>query len=527
MATPVRTMVVWCLDWPVVAQGIPSVDAAAVFVANRVVASSEGARAAGVSRGMRRREAQGRCPDLVVLERDEARETRAFEQIARTVEVFAPRLEIVRPGTCALATRGPSRYFGGDHALAAKVQARVSEVLAGRTECRVGVADGPFAADLVARRSVGDATGSRIVAVGQSPAFLAPLPISVLERPDLVDVLGRLGLRTLGAFAALDTASVVGRFGTEGLLAHRLAAGLDERPPDARDPQPDLRFAAVLDPPAERVEQVAFIARELAEELHAALDARGLACTRVAIEAKTEHGEQLSRLWRHEGALSPGAIADRVRWQIDGWLHASVATRPTGGIVHLGLVPDDVIAAKGRQLGFWGEETEADTRAARALARLASMLGHDAVLVPERAGGRGPGDAVRLVPAAGVDLRERELTPISAARDAPWPGRVPAPAPSVVHDPRPVVQLRDAAGADVVVSGRGLLSAPPVDLVIEGMGREAIEIVGWAGPWMVDERWWDPTEHRRAARLQVQGATGVAWLVVREGGHWWLEATYD
>jgi hypothetical protein len=25
----------------------------------------------------------------------------------------------------------------------------------------------------------------------------------------------------------------------------------------------------------------------------------------------------------------------------------------------------------------------------------------------------------------------------------------------------------------------------------------------------------------------VQGATGVAWLVVREGGHWWLEATYD
>ena len=527
MSAPIRTMVVWCLDWPVVAQGITSTEPAAVFVANRVVACSEGARATGVSRGMRRREAQGRCPDLVVLERDEAREARAFEQIARTVEVFAPRLEIVRPGTCALPTRGPSRYFGGDQALAAKVHAQVTAVLAGRTECRVGVADGPFAADLAARRPLGDGTGPRIVPVGESPGFLAPLPISVLERPDLVDVLGRLGLRTLGAFAALDTASVVGRFGTDGLLAHRLAAGLDERPPDARDPLPDLRFTAVLDPPAERVEQVAFVARELAEELHAALDARGLACTRVAIEAETEHGEHLSRLWRHEGALSAGAIADRVRWQIDGWLHAPVAARPTSGITHLGLAPDDVIAAKGRQLGFWGEETEADARAARALARLASMLGPDAVLVPERAGGRGPGDAVRLVPAAGVDLRERELTPVSAARGAPWPGRVPAPAPSIVHHPRPVVQLRDATASDVVVSGRGLLSAPPSELVIEGLGREAIPIVGWAGPWMVDERWWDPAEHRRAARLQVQGASGVAWLMVREGGHWWLEATYD
>ena len=523
---PVRTMVVWCLDWPVVAHGMGPHEPAAVFVANRVVACTAAARSAGVSRGMRRREAQARCPDLVVLERDEAREVRAFEVVARAVEAFAPRLEITRPGTCASPTRGPSRYFGGDHLLARKVQAEVTEALAGRTTCRVGVADGPFAAALAARRTTPDEPDTaHIVAPGQSAGFLAPLPISVLERPALVDVLGRLGLRTLGAFAALDTASVAGRFGTEGLLAHRLAAGLDERPPDARDPLPDLRFSAMLEPPAERVEQVAFVARELAEELHAALDARGLACTRVAIEAETEHGEQLLRLWRHEGALSAGAIADRARWQLDGWLHASVAARPTGGIVHLTLAPDEVVAAKGRQLGFWGEETEADERAARALVRLASMLGSDSVLVPERAGGRGPADAVRLVPAVGVDLRERNLDPPAAARGAPWPGRVPEPTPAIVHDPLVPVRLTDAAGCEVVVGGRGVLSAAPVTLAI-GTGGP-VGLTGWAGPWMLDERWWDPPTRRRAARLQVQSATGAAWLVVRERGCWWLEATYD
>ena len=72
---------------------------------------------------------------------------------------------------------------------------------------------------------------------GDSPAFLAPVPVTVLAEPggpagpDLVDVLERLGLRTLGALAALPVAEVVGRFGAEGLAAHRLARGLDERPP--------------------------------------------------------------------------------------------------------------------------------------------------------------------------------------------------------------------------------------------------------------------------------------------------------
>jgi protein ImuB len=523
-------MVVWCADWPVVAHDVAPDAPAAVIAANRVVACSPGARAAGVRRSMRRREAQSRCPDLLVLERDDAREARSFEAVARAVESFSPRLEISRPGTCALPTRGPSRYFGGDHALAAAVHARVAEVLDGRTTCRVGVADGPFAAALAARHGGIDesgrpAPGTLVIDPGCSADFLAPLPVRLLERPALVDVLVRLGLSTLGDLAVLDTASVVGRFGADGAMAHRLARGLDERPPDVRDPPADLRVTAVVDPPAERVEQVAFLARELAEDLHAALDARGLACTRVAIDAQTDHGEHLVRLWRHEGALSAGAIADRVRWQLDSWLHAPAAVRPTSGIVHLGLVPDEVVAATGRQLGFWGEETEADARAARALARLASVLGADAVLVPERAGGRGPGDAVTLVPAVGVDLRERDLAPAGAAAAAPWPGRLPAPAPALVHEPPRPAAVVDAHGIEVEVSGRGLLSASPATVAVDG--RAPVALAGWAGPWMVDERWWDPAARRRAARLQLLAADGRAWLAVREHGRWWVEATYD
>ena len=162
--------------------------------------------------------------------------------------------------------------------------------------------------------------------------------------------------------------------------------------------------SAELDPPAERVDTAAFLAKSLADSLHERLASRGLACTRIVVEAETEHGETLVRSWRHEGTLSPGAIADRVRWQLDGWLSGAASVRPTAGISRLSLVPDEVVAARGRQLGFWGGETLIDERVVRAIARVQGLLGIDAVTVPECRGGRGPGEQVALIPAAAVDL---------------------------------------------------------------------------------------------------------------------------
>lgn len=523
MAEPVRTMVVWCLDWPVVAAGVEADVPVAVLHANRVVASSPVARRLGVQRGLRRREAQGRCPELVVVDRDLAREARMFEPVVAAIEAFTPRVEISRPGQCRFATIGPSRYFGGDEALAAQIGQRVAEVLDGRTTCRIGVADGPFAAEHAARSKAAATLGASIVEPGASRTFLAPLPITSLGRPELTDVFVRLGLRRLGDLAELPAASVLGRFGTEGAAAHRLAGGLDEQRPDARRPPDDLEMVAEIDPPADRADQVAFVGRTLADQLHQALDDRGLACVRVAIEAETEHGEQLSRLWRHEGSLGARAIADRVRWQLDGWLHA--AGRPTGGISRLALVPDEVIAARGRQLGFWGGETAADERAVRALARVEAILGPEAVLVPEWQGGRSVGEQLRLVPAQTVDLVEREVASSPAQDEAPWPGALPAPSPAVVHQtPRPA-HLLDAEGESVIVTARGLASAAPRSLVV-GDGEPRV-VTNWAGPWVADERWWDTSRHRRRARFQLVTDDGAAHLVALEAGRWEVEATYD
>ena len=87
----VRSLVVRCPDWPVVASGRPPSEPTAVVRANRVVACSTAARADGVGVGMRLRQAQGRCPSLHVLERDLSAEARAFEPVLSALEQVTSR----------------------------------------------------------------------------------------------------------------------------------------------------------------------------------------------------------------------------------------------------------------------------------------------------------------------------------------------------------------------------------------------------------------------------------------------------
>ena len=519
----VRSLVVVCADWPLVAVGASPTDAAVVIGTGRVLAASRRARAEGIEIGHRRREAQRRCPAVVVHDADTDRDARLFHAIGAALEHVTPRIELSTPGVAAFPTRGPSRYFGGDHALAAEVASAVGRVMEGlgwSDSVGVGVADGRFVAQQAAEQMVGHG-GVAVLEPGTSAAFLAPLPVRVLGRDALVEVLLRLGITTLGAFAALPAADVAARFGPDGLIAHRLAGGLDEQPPRAVALPAHLVVSAELDPPADRVDRATFVAKGLAEQLHAGLMAEGLSCTRVCIAAETETGESNERVWRHGDSLGVGALIDRVRWQLDGWLNGPTVLRPSSGICRLSLIPDEVGPARGRQLGFWGGETAADARAMRALARVQGIVGGAAVTVPEPRGGRSPAERFVRVPVAGTELDGSRPLPVTDG--PPWPGRVPSPSPTLLVDEP--VRVCDVTGATLVVSGRGTLSAPPA--VIEHPGRAPIEVTAWAGPWLSDERWWDPHTHQRRARLQLLLEDGRAVLVFCEHHAWSIEGWYD
>ena len=445
-------MLVWCPDWPVIAaeivDGVGASGAVVVLHGNRVVACSETARLDGVRRGLRRREAQSRCPRLVVVEHDPGRDARAFEPVVAAVEEVAVGVEVIRPGACAMAARGPARYFGGEEAAAERIVEQIAESCS--VESQVGIADGVFAAGLAAR-------AGRVIAPGETREFLAGVPIAALERPELADLLTRLGVKTLGDFAALPAADVLTRFGFDGALAHRLASGLDHRPLAVRRPPPDLDVAETYDEPLERVDVAAFAGRVLAERLHDKLAAHGLACTRLGIEAVTADGQELHRVWRHDGTLTAAAIAERVRWQLDGWLTGArrgAPARPTAGLVRLRLIPDGVLVHLGLQPGLWGDAGAERDRAHRGFSRVQGLLGPEAVVTPVSGGGRSADDQVRMVPWGDERDPERPAAP----HDDPIPGISLVPVLSFTPESlAPVIPLhfrRDPGEPEVEVEER-------------------------------------------------------------------------
>jgi protein ImuB len=515
-------LVLWCPDWPVVAAtavgGVAVTAPAAVVSANRVVACNAVARRSGVRRGMRRREAESNCPELAVFPADDGRDARLFEAVARAVEALVVGVEVVRPGLVAVPVAGAASYFGGEHAL---VERLLDEV---PVECQVGVAEGLFAATLAARCG-------QFVEPGRAADFLAPLPVTELDQPgadraELVDLLRRLGLKTLGAFAALPERDVVNRFGADGLLAHRLARGLSERPPLRRRPPPELTLVEEFDPVVERVDVAAFLAKGLAARFCAGLAAHGLACTRLGIHAVTADGEHLGRVWRCAEPLTPAGVADRVRWQFEGWLRAAPGERPTSGVARLRLEPEETVEGRSLQLDLWrnGGSAEDDERAARAFVRVQGLLGPDGVLTPVLDGGRDPAGRVRLVPWG--DPRERTTPP-----DATWPGRLPSPSPATVLD-RPVpAQVFDAQGRPVGITDRFQVTAPPHRLTIAG--GEGRDVVGWAGPWPAAGDRRRPGPPRARLQLVLAGGTDeppeavLVHCAGLENPLWTVEGVYD
>jgi protein ImuB len=223
-----------------------------------------------------------------------------------------------------------------------------------------------------------------------------------------------------------------------------------------------------------------------------------------------------------------------VRWQLDGWLNRrNPSDRPTAPITVLRLRPVELVSAEALQLPLWGGIGEEDRlRARRALVRVQGLLGPEAVQIPVLSGGRGPAERITFTP-----LGDEQVP--RADPGQPWPGQLPDPSPAVLLDDP--VELFDAGGNPIRVTDRGLFSADPSRLAAPGQDGA---LSWWAGPWPVDERWWDPEAHTRGGQgaQAKSGRTARAQVLVERGGgqqgqralllcyrqrRWYIEGIYE
>ena len=195
-----------------------------------VAGASYQARVFGARSAMPMGQARRLCPQAVVLPPRGSLYGAVSEQVMAVLAEAAPVLEPISVDEAFLE---PPALVGADTAAVEEFGAALRAAVRERTglPASVGAGSGKQLAKIASELAKPD--GLRVVAPADEQAVLAPLPVRVLwgVGPVAEAALHRLGVRTVGALAALDLREVTAVLGSAiGTELHRLARGVDERP---------------------------------------------------------------------------------------------------------------------------------------------------------------------------------------------------------------------------------------------------------------------------------------------------------
>jgi len=335
-----------------------------------VVGVSEEALPFGVLPGMALRQAEHLCPQATFLPPDPEAATLLRERISSALYDLAPTVEVHVEGVAWLDVSGV--MSPGESIREAR---RRLKIAIGR-EPRLGLAPGPFSARLAATR----ARPGRLVQVDNVRTFLAPLsshelPLDAeqLERLDL------LGLRTLGAVAAIGPRELESQLGRDGRHAVLLARGLE---PDELMPWRPPLFTSVhrqFESSVEDREALLFVSRALCGDLADELGLRGAGAKHVRVRLVFEEGpsEQRDSVVRH-----PLSSATELFGLIGSWIKE---WQPRAPIIELWIDLLVLEAAGRRQLRLWAGGDGNSEEVIAALERLQERWGDDVVHKPRPA----------------------------------------------------------------------------------------------------------------------------------------------
>ncbi len=533
---------VWVPNWSVAAAelaGEAPMGVPVVVCGNRgVISVNSWAEREGVMVGMGKRLAHSTCPEAVVLPPDFERDARRFEPVLRVLDQHIARVTVLEPGRVIFAAWGAVRAAGSTEVLAEAITGGVADGVG--CEAQVGFAYGTLATLLAAQESQAIPANEVLSYLDMQRTSTLLLAVSTpnarAEVANCIELLDRLGVRSLKEIRELGRTPLAARFGATGIFVWQLASGETLGAADTRRATPEFSFARAFEPPLGNAEQAAFAAKELAGELAEEMLSRSLAGGRLTITASLVGGEELQRSWALEGGGSKDVV-DRVRWQLGSWVNGAQGDglgsggedqggREENAVTRLELSMTDLVAAGARQQPLWGGKSIHAEQAQRAAVRLQSLLGEDAVRVPEKKGGRTPREKY-------VDRAWNEAEGSSADAELPWPGAIPEPGPSLIHPKPLVVDLYADCGHPLIVTGDGILACRMrcgepeprprvVRSVVNKVAREFV-VVDYAGPWVVEQRWW--ADYQRRAYLQIAGFES-ALLLYMEKGQWQEEGRY-
>jgi protein ImuB len=214
-------------SFPLERAGIDA-DEPAVCVALRanrlsVVAMTAAARRGGVVLGMGVVEARALIQDLDVIEQDVEGERQDHRELLLSLASFGERPSLWPAWDVSIEVGRTSHLMGGEEALASQIHRHVAAL---GHDVTVGVGDDPWLARLAAMWIAPHEQACVVLPSEGVARWIAELPFEALDPSRaLYSAAQAIGVERVGQWAALDRASVVGRFGSEGQRLHRLACG--------------------------------------------------------------------------------------------------------------------------------------------------------------------------------------------------------------------------------------------------------------------------------------------------------------
>ena len=213
------------------------------------------ARHTGVKPGMTVSQAIGLCPTLRLLEPDPVHYDEQFAKLLSALTEVSPVVEPTELGLAYVGTDGLEGIYGSAEKIVETIKRTLECWNVGMSEAssfRLGWGVGKFIAWVAASRA--KRSEAIVVPIGEEQKFLASQPIAVLPLdPDIHRRLRQLGIRTLGALAALPEEAIAAQFGSVGRRLWLLAAGrISERVVGRISPEPIVAALTFFTPIGER-----------------------------------------------------------------------------------------------------------------------------------------------------------------------------------------------------------------------------------------------------------------------------------
>jgi protein ImuB len=197
-------------------------------------------------------QARAVCAELAVHAASPALEEAARRALLDAALSTSPRAELAPPAAGLRAAEaavfldasGLASCFGSEAGFAAALSARALRL---GLPAVVAVAGSRAVARIAARRHLrgwlarpaGEAGPVEVVPAGGDAAFLAPLPLELLDPPDaLAEACTRFGLRRVGDLLRLPRRALLARLGADAARLLDVALGAGQEPPPPAPPPP-------------------------------------------------------------------------------------------------------------------------------------------------------------------------------------------------------------------------------------------------------------------------------------------------